>query len=494
MKEINIEELRKLYTEEGKSRNEVAEYFGVKPYVISNLVSIHGLQKPGQEEAFQNILKKYTREEISMMYADHSHKEMANLLGTTGDVLNMVLKYYDLGKRRTVQRFEEQVSEEELRRLYLEDNYSLKELAKKFNVHGLTLYKTFQKYGILKPKDKVAENIKKTLQEKYGVNNPNDIPGVPEKREQTCQDRYGAKCVLISKHCYSKFKNDSKPNQEFAKILKDRGIEFEREFPVGDRAFDFRVDKTLVEINPYATHNSTWGIDGKEGKDKLYHKEKSDLAAQNGYSCLHVWDWDDREKILELLQPRTPVYARKCKLRVIEQKDANVFLKRYHLQNGAKMQKVCLGLFYEGDLVEVMTFGPPRFNKNFEWELIRLCTKTGIRVLGGSQKLWKHFVEEYKPKSVISYCDRSKFSGKIYGDLGFTLRSAGMPSRHWYSPELKQHITDNGLRLRGFDLLMGKTYGTYGKGTVNDDLMREHGFVEIWDAGQAVWIWNSSKE
>ena len=65
-----------------------------------------------------------------------------------------------------------------------------------------------------------------------------------------------------------------------------------------------------------------------------------------------------------------------------------------------------------------------------------------------------------------------------------------MPSRHWYSPELKQHITDNGLRLRGFDLLMGKTYGTYGKGTVNDDLMREHGFVEIWDAGQAVWIWN----
>ena len=69
MKEINIEELRKLYTEEGKSRNEVAEYFGVKPYVISNLVSIHGLQKPGQEEAFQNILKKYTREEISMMYA-----------------------------------------------------------------------------------------------------------------------------------------------------------------------------------------------------------------------------------------------------------------------------------------------------------------------------------------------------------------------------------------------------------------------------------------
>lgn len=489
MKEINIEELRQLYTVEGKSRKEVADYFGVKPYVISNLVTIHNLQKPGQEDSFNSVLEKYPKDDFRTLYENHSHEEMARILDITGDVLNMVIHYYNLGKRKKVQRFENEVSEEELRRLYIEENRSLKELAKMYGVHGLTLYKTFQKYGIVKPKDKVTENIKKTLHEKYGVDNTNQVPGVTEKREQTCLDKYGAKCVLISKHCYSKFKNDSKPNRDFAKLLDSRGIKYEREFPVGNRAFDFKVDNILVEINPYATHNSTWGIDGKEGKSITYHKEKSALAAENGYSCLHVWDWDDRDKVLELLEPRYPIYARKCKVVKIEQRVANIFLKRYHLQGAAKMQKVCLGLEYGGELVEVMTFGPPRFNKNFEWELIRLCTKTGIRVLGGSQRLWKHFLTNYEPKSVISYCDRSKFSGKIYGDLGFTLRSEGMPSRHWYSPELNQHITDNGLRLRGFDLLLGTKFGKFGKGTINDDLMREHGFVEIWDAGQAVWVW-----
>lgn len=494
MKNIDIEELRELYTVKGMSRKDVADHFGVKPYVISNLVTQNGLQKPGQLDILQSVIEKHSKEEVASDYSHMNYSELAKNYGITEDVLSLLLKHYGLCKRGQLQRFKERVSKEELQRLYVDENMSMKDLTEKYGVHGLTIYKTLHSYGILKPKDKVAVNIKKTLKEKYGVENANHIPGVSEKREQTCQEKYGAKCVLISKHCYSEFKNDSKPNREFAKLLEEKGIEFEREFPLENRAFDFKIDKNLVEINPYATHNSTWGIIGREGKDRLYHKEKSDLAAKYGYSCLHVWDWDDREKVLELLQPRVPVYARKCELREIEQREANIFLRKYHLQGVAKMQKVCLGLYLGDDLVEVMTFGPPRFNKKFEWELIRLCTKTGIRVLGGSQRLWKYFLKTHNPESVISYCDRSKFSGKIYGDLGFTLRAAGMPSRHWYSPELGKHVTDNGLRLRGFDLLMGKTYGTYGKGTVNDDLMREHGFVEIWDAGQAVWVWNSLRK
>ena len=48
------------------------------------------------------------------------------------------------------------------------------------------------------------------------------------------------------------------------------------------------------------------------------------------------------------------------------------------------------------------------------------------------------------------------------------------------------HITDNLLRQRGFDQLFGTSYG---KGTSNRELMLEHGFVEIYDAGQSVYEW-----
>ena len=52
------------------------------------------------------------------------------------------------------------------------------------------------------------------------------------------------------------------------------------------------------------------------------------------------------------------------------------------------------------------------------------------------------------------------------------------------------HITDNLLRQQGFDRLLGDIFGTYGKGTSNEELMLEHGFVEIYDCGQAVYIKN----
>ena len=488
--EITKEELERIYIVEGKTRKETGDYFGVKPYVISNYVNKYGLKKESQEEILSKTLKIWTREQVEKLYEKMSYSELAEYLGITQDILSMVLKEYKLSKRSKMKYLLE-VPIEEIKELYLNQNLPAKEVAKKLKTNTLSLYRALQVYGIKKPKTLVQENINKTWQEKYGTTNLNLVPEIMEKREQTCLKKYGAKCYLISQQCQSEFRNNSKPNREFAKLLKARGIEFEREFPIANNSFDFKIGNILLEINPYGTHNSTWGLFGKPGKDSKYHFEKSQLAEQNGYRCIHVWDWDDRDKILMLLQPRTSLYARKLQLKEISQLEANRFLKQFHMQNGSREQKVCLGLFREQELIEVMTFGKPRFNKNYEWELIRLCTRPGFRVVGGAEKLLKHFKDLKNPKSLISYCDKSKFSGEVYTRLGFTLKSSGLPSKHWYNTKTGVHVTDNGLRMKGFDKLFGEVYGTYGKGTPNDELMRQHDFVEIWDAGQAVYVWNS---
>ena len=488
--EITKEELERIYIVEGKTRKETGDYFGVKPYVISNYVNKYGLKKESQEEILSKTLKIWTREQVEKLYEKMSYSELAEYLGITQDILSMVLKEYKLSKRSKMKYLLE-VPIEEIKELYLNQNLPAKEVAKKLKTNTLSLYRALQVYGIKKPKTLVQENINKTWQEKYGTTNLNLVPEIMEKREQTCLKKYGAKCYLISQQCQSEFRNNSKPNREFAKLLKARGIEFEREFPIANNSFDFKVGNILLEVNPYGTHNSTWGLFGKPGKDSKYHLKKSQLAEQNGYRCIHVWDWDDRDKILMLLQPRTSLYARKLQLKEISQLEANRFLKQFHMQNGSREQKVCLGLFREQELIEVMTFGKPRFNKNYEWELIRLCTRPGFRVVGGAEKLLKHFKDLKNPKSLISYCDKSKFSGEVYTRLGFTLKSSGLPSKHWYNTKTGVHVTDNGLRMKGFDKLFGEVYGTYGKGTSNDELMRQHDFVEIWDAGQAVYVWNS---
>ena len=135
------------------------------------------------------------------------------------------------------------------------------------------------------------------------------------------------------------------------------------------------------------------------------------------------------------------------------------------------------------------TFGEPRYNKKYEYELLRLCIHSDYYVIGGAEKLFHYFIKHYNPSNIISYCDASKFTGEVYKKLGFVLYRDSIPSKHWYKNSI--HITDNLLRQRGFDQLF-KT--DYGKGTSNDDLMKQHKFLTLWDCGQKTYTWTKKEE
>ena len=122
--------------------------------------------------------------------------------------------------------------------------------------------------------------------------------------------------------------------------------------------------------------------------------------------------------------------------------------------------------------------------------MLRLCTKIGYTVIGGSEKLFKAFTELYNPESIISYCDRSKFSGDIYNRLGFKLKGKLQPSKHWYNPTTKRHITNSLLLQRGFSQLHGDHhYELANKGESNTELMLNAGYLEVYDCGQATYVW-----
>ena len=97
------------------------------------------------------------------------------------------------------------------------------------------------------------------------------------------------------------------------------------------------------------------------------------------------------------------IYARNCIVKEINSKTKNLFLNTNHIQ-GEDKSNIKIGLFNENELVAVMTFGKPRFNKNYEWELIRYATSK--HVIGGAGKLLTYFERTYKPKSIITYADR----------------------------------------------------------------------------------------
>ena len=200
------------------------------------------------------------------------------------------------------------------------------------------------------------------------------------------------------------------------------------------------------------------------------------------------YPWDDLTKVGRLFKEHSVQYARKTEVKRIPAKVADAFCERFHLQGKCRGADLAVGLVQGKTLLGVMTFGKPRYNKRYDNELLRLCF-SGV-VVGGTQRMWK-FVKRLLKGSVISYCDLAKFSGSVYTQLGFVRAKKPRPSVHWFNFMTNTHITDNLLRQRGFDQLVGRQEGIeYGKDTSNVALMRKHKFKQITDQGQAVFTWD----
>lgn len=360
----------------------------------------------------------------------------------------------------------------------------IKDKAKKTNL---------KRYGTeyVSQSKEIRDKIKETNLEKYSVEWAISSPDVIDKSKQTNLEKYGVSYFCQHERCIQAGGNRiSNLNKKFQKFLNNNGIESKLEFIIENSGYDLKVGNTLIEVNPCYTHNITKApyIRGKQvGKIPLsYHAEKTKFAKEHGFNCIHVFDWDDWEKILYLLQDKKVIQARKCIVKEItNRKEVDEFLGKYHLQGSTKSFQYACGLYYNEELVEVMTFGKPRYNKNYEYELLRLCSKPAVKVVGGASKLLKYFEENIKLTSIISYCDLSKFNGEVYEKLGFKLKEQTQPAKHWYNLKTKRHITDNLLRQRGFDQLHNTNFG---KGTSNEELMREHNYVEIMDCGQLVFV------
>ena len=279
-------------------------------------------------------------------------------------------------------------------------------------------------------------------------------------------------------------------NKRLAERLKDNGISVETDFKIEDKQYDLHIVGTniLIDINPTGTHSAIGNQWKPDGLAPNYHANKTAVAAANGYRVIHIWDWDDIDKIIQLISPKTKIYARNCELRQVPKSEYREFTSKYHLQGSTRGFSLCLGLYYNDILVEIMSWCRPRFNKNYEYELLRLCSHSEYKIVGGAEKLFKHSLSILNPTSIISYCDLSKFSGEVYRRLGMKLLRINSPQKVWSFGN--ERVLSTTLRHLGYDGLF-KT--SYGKSTANEKLMIDHGWLPVYDCGQAVYVYKDVK-
>lgn len=411
------EELQKKFIEENKSRAEICSEYGFSSSVFKRLTSFYGIRKN-----FDKILENMNKTSLKLHGTDSSH-----VPGTTEKRRKTCLEKYG---NENVMRLEE-----------------------------------FQ------------SKLKKTFLERYGADAPLRVNNIKDKRDETMKQKYGdvsyfrAKMpqktveILRDKEKYEQYL-DSLPKRTEEEISKDLQCswsliqkitaKYELTNKVITRPMRSSPEKTLCDLL------DLWGmeylsndrkiLDGQEVdiyipkykigiefdgnywhsslfQEKNYHFNKSKLAESKGVRLIHIYEYEwntMKSKIIQLLKialglPDKRIYARQCEIREITNEEAKVLNDVVHLQ-GHRSAQITYGLFYRNELVQLMSFSKTHYNRNLKgdnsWEIIRGCPGSNNIVVGGVSKLFSHFVREYDPDEVFSYCDFNKFDGKSYEAIG----------------------------------------------------------------------------
>lgn len=225
------------------------------------------------------------------------------------------------------------------------------------------------------------------------------------------------------------------------------------------------------------------------GNSKLKSNEKRLQCAEKGIRlvtvCEDEWVMKNdivRSRISNILGGTTNrIYARKCKIEEITKTTADDFCNANHIQ-GAASSSIRYGLFYNNELISVMTFSKSNISRKLlGWEINRFCSKLDCVVVGAADRLFKKFTSrtDIKIDTVVSYSDNRWSIGNLYKRLGFELSHESTPGYWYFEPNSLNRIHRYTLRKNVNDP----------KDKTEFQLRDEQGYIRVWDCGMTKWIW-----
>lgn len=246
------------------------------------------------------------------------------------------------------------------------------------------------------------------------------------------------------------------------------------------------LDIVLPDLGIAFEYNGAyWHREDKVGS--TYHIDKSNLVRDFGYKLIHIneEEWLGKPDIVKsrirsILNLTDTVYARNCTVREIP--FPYQFLDTNHIQGRGSPSSFNYGLFLKEELVAVMTFSKPRFNKSYEYELIRYCSLLDITIVGGASKLLKKF-RDTNIGSIVTYSDKRWSIGNMYKVLGFTFSHTSVPGYKYHKGtevlsryQCQKHLL-SGLFPKFFDAKLSEL-----------EILVAAGYNKVFDCGNDVWV------
>jgi hypothetical protein len=403
-----------------------------------------------------------------------------------------------------------------------------------------------KRYGVSNPmqskglKEKFVNNYK----EKTGFSNPSQNPAVREKIKTNSIERYGVpnytqknfspllKSLLLEddtlksylkKEHYSKKKSlseigenlgvgphvisyyfqkfelqalttySSKEEMEIRDFIRQL---YEGEVLTNNRTLIYPLELDLLMPGKHIAieyHGLFWhSYDRRETvKEKFYHHKKYSLCSEKGFRLFSIFgnEWLDPDKrcIWESILKRAfgidverKVYARNCTVKEVTVAESRYFYSKNHLQ-GFAAASTHLGLYHKDELLSMMSF---RRNKQ-NYELVRFCSLTSVRVVGGGSKLLSNFYKTHSFKSLVTFADLRYTTGNVYEKLGFKL-DGEVPPRYWYT-DSKQLFHRRRFQKKNLQHILGEEYDPT-KSEI-DQIFEKTSLRRIWDCGKLRFVY-----
>ena len=380
---------------------------------------------------------------------------------------------------------------------------------------------SIERYNTVNPsKNKIIiEKIKKTNNIKYGYNSPTESPIIKEKLKNTILNN------IKNKFNDNSFVNYDFTNKEYKISMSLYNERFKSNIntcilcnPIGLMSISQMEINLKNEINKIYSGNIlnnsrkiirkeldiyipekklALEFDGIYWHNELYvspdyHLNKTIECQKKEIELIHIFEDEwlyKKEIIMSIIKNRLGVtektiFGRKCVIKEVDNNTSKKFLNENHIQGNVN-SKIRIGLFYENNLISLMTFSKGRIlmgGKPDEWELTRFVNVINTNVIGASSKLFKYFINTYKPNKVVSYSDIRLFNGGMYEKLGFIKKSQSKPN-YWY--------VLNGLRYHRFNYRKSVLVKDgYDQNKTEKEIMFERKIYRIYDCGNIRWEYN----
>jgi hypothetical protein len=176
---------------------------------------------------------------------------------------------------------------------------------------------------------------------------------------------------------------------------------------------------------------------------------------------------------------KNKIFARKCSLNIVSSKESRLFLDQNHIQ-GYSNSSINLGLFYQDELVSLMTFG----KKRKDTELVRFCNRINLSVVGASSKLFKYYINNYEYSIIESFSDSSIFTGDMYDKLGF---------KFVHDTQVNYWRVVDGVRKHRFNFNKKRLVKMgHDSNLSENEILQNLKYWRIWGCGLKKWIYRKN--